>query len=79
MPYDLAESVDVTINIYDASGKLVRVLDLGHKESGKYSQKDKAAYWDGTNRAGERVASGLYFYSIQAGDYTATRKMLMIK
>ena len=75
IPYQLAEGTDAVIRIHDASGKTIRTLDLGHELAGFYATKDKAAYWDGRNESGESVASGIYFYSITAGDYTATRKM----
>ncbi|MFC1714461.1 right-handed parallel beta-helix repeat-containing protein [Candidatus Poribacteria bacterium] len=79
IPYQLAEDVDVTIRIYSVSGKLVRTLSLGQKPAGFYTDKSKAAYWDGKNEAGEQVSSGVYFYTIQAGDFTATRKMILSK
>jgi len=44
-----------------------------------YADKSKAAYWDGKNEAGEEVASGIYFYTIQADDFTATRKMIVTR
>lgn len=77
VPYQLAEDSGVTIRIYNSTGRLVRLLDLGYRSAGSYVTKDSAAYWDGMNDAGERVASGLYFYSIQAGRYNATRKMIV--
>jgi hypothetical protein len=61
------------------SGQPVRSLSLGHKPAGFYTDKSKAAYWDGKNEAGEQVSSGVYFYTIQAGDFTATRKMVVAK
>ena len=79
IPYQLAEDVDVTIRIYNASGQLVRTLDLGHKTAGFYTTKGKAAYWDGRNERGEEVTSGVYFIVMRAGEFTATRKMLMLK
>ena len=79
IPYQLSESVSVAINIYDVSGRLVRKLDLGRKDAGVYVNKEKSAYWDGKNEVGEYVASGIYFYSIKAGKYTATGKMLILK
>lgn len=79
IPYQLAEDVNVIIRIYNISGRLVRTLNLGHKHAGFYTTKDKAAYWNGRNEVGEQVASGIYFYTIQAGEFTATRKMLMLK
>ena len=79
IPYNLAEAADVTVSIYAVDGSLVRTLDLGHQAGGVYQSKSRAAYWDGRNAFGERVASGLYFYTLTAGDFTATRKMLIRK
>lgn len=79
IPYQLAESADVSISIYTADGKLVRTLDLGHQPVGIYESRNRAAYWDGRNAIGETVASGLYFYTLTADDFTATRKMLIKK
>ena len=79
MPYGLVEDVDVSIKVFDLSGKLVRSLKLGHKPSGLYTDKSKAAYWDGRNEAGEQVSSGVYFYTIQAGNFAATKKMILEK
>ena len=79
MPYQLAKSADVTVSIYAADGKLVRELDFGHQPAGVYRIRSRAAYWDGKNAVGESVASGVYFYTFTAGDFTATRKMLVVK
>ena len=79
IPYHLAEPVDVTVRIYAADGGLVRTLALGHQVAGIYERRVRAAYWDGKNEVGEPVASGLYFYTLTAGDFTATRKMLIRK
>ncbi|MDE0400073.1 MAG: leucine-rich repeat domain-containing protein, partial [Candidatus Poribacteria bacterium] len=79
IPYHLAEPADVTLTIYSVDGKVVRRLDLGHQDTGYYQSKARAAYWDGRNSVGERVASGLYFYTLTAGDFAATRKMLIMK
>jgi hypothetical protein len=79
IPYHLAESADVTLSIYSADGKLVRTLALGHQPAGIYENKSRAAYWDGRNAVGERVASGLYFYTLTAGNFAATGKMLIMK
>ena len=79
IPYQLTEADDVKIHIYDVSGRLVRILDLGYKDAGYYQDKASAVYWDGKNEAGEKSASGVYFYSIKAGNYTATRKMLLME
>ena len=79
IPYQLAESADVTLTIYDINGQLVRRLTVGHQAAGMYRSRSRAAYWDGRNQVGESVASGLYFYTLTAGDFTATRRMLILK
>ena len=79
IPYQLAANADVTLMIYAVDGKLVRQLDLGHKLVGIYQSKTRAAYWDGKNELGEPIASGVYFYTLSAGEFTATRKMLIRK
>ena len=79
IPYHLSNHADVQISIYDSKGELVRWLNLGHQAAGNYTDRTKAAYWDGRNEFGEHVASGLYFYRLTAGDYSATRKMLILK
>ena len=79
IPYQLETSADVTLQIYDTSGDLVRTLNLGFKGQGFYMTRTRAAYWDGRNNLGEQVASGVYFYSLHAPDFSATRKMLILK
>ena len=79
IPYHLSEPADVTLTIYGIDGKVVRHLDLGYQAAGYYQNKSRAAHWDGRNNVGERVASGIYFYTITAGDFAATRKMLILK
>ncbi len=79
IPYHLSNNADVQVSIYDTKGMLVRHLDLGHQRAGYYTDRTKAAYWDGKNAFGEKVASGVYFYYLSAGDYFATRKMLILK
>ena len=79
IPYHLSQPADVTLTIYAIDGKVVRRLDLGHQAAGYYQNKSRAAYWDGRNAIGERVASGVYFYTFTAGEFTATRKMLIMK
>ena len=79
IPYHLAESAHVVLTIYTVDGKVVRRLDLGHQAAGYYQSKSRAAYWDGRNAVGERVASGVYFYTLTAGDFAATQKMLILK
>ena len=79
IPYRLAEDAFVTLTIYDATGQVVCSLDVGHRIASAYENRSKAIYWDGRNDVGERVASGVYFYTLSAGDYSATRRMLIIK
>ena len=79
LPYQLAKSSDVTFSIYSVNGTLVRTLSLGYQAAGVYRSKSRAAYWDGRNALGEPVASGVYFYTLTAGDFIATGKMLIRK
>ena len=79
IPYQLSESTEVTLRIYSVSGTLVRTLSLGHQPAGLYHQRSRAAYWNGKNELGESVASGIYFYTLTAGDFIGTRKMLIMK
>ncbi len=79
IPYQLSEPADVSISIYAIDGQLVRTLTLGHQPIGIYESRSRAAYWDGKNALGEPIASGVYFYTLTAGDFTATRKMLIRK
>ena len=79
IPYQLAESAEVTLTIYDMNGKIVRRLAIGHQAAGMYRGRTRAVYWDGRNQLGEFVASGLYFYTLTADNFTATRRMLILK
>ena len=79
IPYQLANSSDVRVTIYDTKGRIVRTLALGYKQADHYTGKRNAAYWDGRNALGEPVASGVYFYTLTADDFTATRRMLIRK
>ena len=79
IPYDLATNAEVTITIYDASGESIRRLRLGRKPAGSYLTRDKAAYWNGLSDIDERVSSGIYYYHLRAGDYSATKKMIILK
>ena len=69
----------MTLAIYDQSGQVVRTLDVGHRIAAVYERRSKAIYWDGRNNLGEQVASGVYFYTLIAGDYSNTRKMVILK
>lgn len=79
IPYQLAIGTDVQILIYDAKGTLIRQLELGYQPEGYYTERNSAAYWDGRNALGERVASGLYFYQLRTNEASALRKMLILK
>ena len=79
IPYHLSVPADVTLTIYAADGRVVRILEIGHQLPGVYKSRGRAAYWDGRNAYGEPVASGIYFYTLTAGDFAATRKMLIMK
>ncbi len=79
IPYQLAKSANIKISIYDARGQFVHVLQAGYQNAGIYTAKDKAIYWDGKNSSSEQVGSGVYFYILQAGKFSASRRMLIIK
>ena len=79
IPYQLAAPAEVTMTIHDMNGVTVRRLEMGHQAAGLYQSRSRALYWDGRNGRGESVASGLYFYTLRAGEFTATRKMLIRK
>ncbi|MBC8234553.1 T9SS type A sorting domain-containing protein [bacterium] len=79
LPYQIKQPAEVFIRIYNAKGQLVRTLDLGPRAAGFYLGNTRAAYWDGHNDSGEKVASGIYFYQLQAGAFSATRRMLVLK
>ncbi len=79
IPYQLAQDAFVTLTIYDVNGRIIRALDVGHQIAAVYESRSKAIHWDGKNRLGESVTSGIYFYTLTAGDYSATRKMVILK
>ena len=79
IPYQLAQAANVTLSIHSSNGILVRTMQLGLQVAGEYHSRSDAAHWDGMNDAGETVASGVYFYTLTAGDFSATRKMLILK
>ena len=79
IPYQLEASANVTLRIHSTDGQLIRTLALGHQPAGMYQHRNRAAYWDGNNELGEPVASGVYFYTLTAGDFAATLKMLIRK
>ncbi|MBD3184805.1 T9SS type A sorting domain-containing protein [Candidatus Poribacteria bacterium] len=79
IPYQLPYNAEVSIDIHSVNGQLIKTIQLGNQEPGVYMTKDKAAYWDGTNLAGERVTSGIYFYTLKAGEFAATKKITIAK
>ncbi len=79
IPYQLAVPTEVVLTIRTTTGSIVRTLPLGHQSAGVYKTSNRAAYFDGKNDLGEPVTSGIYFYTLTAGDFTATRKMLIRK
>ena len=79
LPYELVVDTIVTIRIYDVKGQFVRQLDLGKQKAGRYVDKQKAAYWDGKDQIGKAVSSGPYFYTLKAGDFQATKRMVIVK
>ena len=79
IPFELSQDSQVAITIYDVQGQLIRQLELGMVTAGRYISAGQAAYWDGKTETGEAVASGTYFYQLQAGDYIETKKMVILK
>ena len=79
IPYYLARRTEAAITIYGTKGTPVRRLALGNQAAGYYAERGKAAYWDGRNEDGEAVASGIYIYQFRAGDYAASRRMVIVK
>ena len=79
IPYQLAKPAEVTLTISAADGKVVKTFEVGYQPAGFYQDRSRAVYWDGRNEVDERVASGLYFYTLSAGEFTATRKMIILK
>ncbi len=79
IPYRLAKDANVTLTIYDSSGQVIRTLDVGYRIAAAYENRSKAVYWDGRNELGEPVASGIYFYTLTARDFSATRRMVILK
>ena len=79
IPFELSQDSQVAISIYDVQGQLIRQLKLGMVTAGRYIRVDQAAYWDGKTENGEAIASGTYFYQLEAGDYSQTRKLVILK
>ena len=79
IPYQLSEDSSVSVSIYDTTGQLVRTLSLGFQSAGFYNSRERAAYWDGRNALGERVASGVYFYQLTTPSFQSTRRLVIVK
>ena len=79
IPYQLAKAADVSVQIYDVGGRLVRTISVGFKPVGYYLTRERAAYWDGRNATGEPVSSGVYFLQFVAGDFSATQRIVILK
>jgi flagellar hook assembly protein FlgD len=79
IPFQLSQDAVVTVTIYDVQGQRIRQLQLGQVTAGRYVTADQAAYWDGKIEMGQAIASGTSFYQLQAGDYTETRKIVILK
>ena len=67
------------MRIYNMSGELVRLLAIGEQPAGAYVNRDRAVHWDGRDRLGQRVASGIYFYELQANELSQTHRMVLMK
>lgn len=79
IPYQLASDANVSIIIYNQSGERIRTIPIGNQAAASYLAKGRAAYWDGRNARGELVSSGLYFYHLQASDFTDVKRMIILK
>ena len=79
IPFQLHKAAHVRITIYDVLGHEVRGFDLGYLSAGYYKTRERAVYWDGRNEVNERVASGTYFYRLEAGDFVGTHRMVILK
>jgi hypothetical protein len=79
IPYTLGRDASVTVRIYNFKGQPIRTIALGQQTAGTYLTKDRAVYWDGRDHIGEKVASGMYFYTLQAGDFRATKRMIIVE
>lgn len=79
LPYQLATNADVSVQIYDVQWRRVRRLNLGVQAAGSYMSRGPAAYWDGKDQFGETVSSGIYFYTLEAETFQATRRMVILK
>jgi len=72
--YDLPEDAMVSITIYDIMGRSIRSLVNSQQTAGY-----RSIQWNATNNAGQPVSAGLYLYSIEAGQFRQTKKMVLLK
>ena len=72
--YDLVEATQVTLEIYDATGRAVARLVEAYQQPGSYS-----VTWSGTDFQGQQVAAGIYVYRLRTSDFTATNTMMLVK
>ena len=79
IPYELATDTNVRITIYNAQGVVIRTLQLGQQSAGYYTDRERAAHWDGRNALGEQVSSGVYFYQLETDAMSLMRKMVILK
>ena len=79
IPFQLAEESSVALTIYDQQGKVVQYIGLGIKSPGFYLTMDRAIHWNGCDKDGEPLASGIYFYHFEAGDYAKVMRMILLK
>ena len=79
IPFQLNQDAKVSFCIYNVSGRLVRTFPIGFRSAGIYLSQDKAIYWNGRTDNGETVSSGIYFYQLNAGDYSSTSRMVILK
>ena len=79
IPYELADDAEVSVTIYDLSGSQVRHIDVGMQPKGQYINRAKAVHWDGKNNNGESVASGVYFYTLTADNFSQTKRLIVLK
>lgn len=74
MEFEIAQPAKVSLKIYNILGQLVTILVDEEKPAGTYT-----VYWDGNDKNGDPVSSGIYFYKLDAGDFTEVKKMVLIK
>jgi photosystem II stability/assembly factor-like uncharacterized protein len=79
IPYQIARDASVKVQIYNLKGQSIRTIELGQQAAGTYLTKNEAVYWDGRDDSGEKVASGMYFYTLQAGEFKATKRMVIVE